>query len=111
MTNDFCRLLPAQKPAVGCSHDADQPLEQRIPQTRHRRESLERARAHEAAGNAAAAYESYQKAVDITPEVAAHFVKVSSSGNLRRLPVKQQAITIGQSCLFLCGPPVSPSSC
>lgn len=43
---------------------------------RNRKENLDRARAHEVAGNTAAAYDSYQKAVDITPEVAARFVQV-----------------------------------
>lgn len=37
---------------------------------RSRKEALEKALAHSAAGNTAAAFECYQRAVDISPEVA-----------------------------------------
>jgi exonuclease 1 len=37
---------------------------------------LERARVHMAAGNAAAAYDCYQKAVDISPRLAKQFIEV-----------------------------------
>lgn len=41
-----------------------------------RKENLERALEHESAGNTAAAYEYYQKAVDISPSVAYHLIQV-----------------------------------
>ncbi|XP_071683634.1 exonuclease 1 [Lolium perenne] len=41
-----------------------------------RKENLERAREHEAAGNSRAAYECYQKAVDITPKIASDLIQV-----------------------------------
>jgi hypothetical protein len=43
---------------------------------RSRKENLERAREHEAAGNSRAAYECYQKAVDITPKIASDLIQV-----------------------------------
>ena len=43
---------------------------------RSRKENLERARKHEAAGNSRAAYECYQKAVDITPKIASELIQV-----------------------------------
>ncbi|CAL4973736.1 unnamed protein product [Urochloa decumbens] len=43
---------------------------------RSRKENLERAREHEAAGNSRAAFECYQKAVDITPRIASELIEV-----------------------------------
>lgn len=43
---------------------------------RVRKENLERALEHESAGNSAAAYECYQKAVDITPSIALELIMV-----------------------------------
>lgn len=43
---------------------------------RSRKENLERAREHEAAGNSRAAFECYQKAVDITPRIAFELIQV-----------------------------------
>nr|CAD1828013.1 unnamed protein product [Ananas comosus var. bracteatus] len=43
---------------------------------RVRKENLERAMEHEAAGNSAAAFECYQKAVDITPSIAFQLIQV-----------------------------------
>lgn len=46
---------------------------------RRRAQNLQAARDHTRAGNASAAYEHYQRAVDITPEVAQQFIKVCSA--------------------------------
>ncbi len=43
---------------------------------RARAEQLERAKAHARAGNMTAAYECYQRAVDISPEVAKRLIEV-----------------------------------
>jgi hypothetical protein len=43
---------------------------------RSRKEHLERARNHEREGNRAGAHECYQRAVDITPALAARLIKV-----------------------------------
>ena len=43
---------------------------------RSRKENLERAREHEAAGNSRAAFDCYQKAVDITPKIALELIQV-----------------------------------
>lgn len=43
---------------------------------RSRKENLERAVEHEANGNSTAAYECYQKAVDISPQIARELIQV-----------------------------------
>ncbi len=48
---------------------------------RCRRESLLKARSLHSSGNTAAAYEFYQKAVDISPATARQFIKASTSYN------------------------------
>ena len=45
-------------------------------QTRVRKENLARAIEHESNGNSAAAYECYQKAVDISPSIARELIQV-----------------------------------
>ncbi|KAF8663885.1 hypothetical protein HU200_055223 [Digitaria exilis] len=49
---------------------------QETKRARSRKENLERAREHEAAGNSRAAFECYQKAVDITPKIASELIEV-----------------------------------
>lgn len=44
---------------------------------RSRKENLERANEHELAGNSSAAYECYQKAVDISPSIAYDLIQVA----------------------------------
>jgi len=48
----------------------------KISTFRSRKENLERAREHEVAGNSRGAFESYQKAVDITPRIASELIEV-----------------------------------
>ncbi|KAJ1285660.1 hypothetical protein BS78_03G295000 [Paspalum vaginatum] len=50
--------------------------DQETKRARSRKENLERAREHEAAGNSRAAFECYQKAVDITPRIASGLIEV-----------------------------------
>ncbi|XP_078442177.1 5'-3' exonuclease family protein isoform X2 [Wolffia australiana] len=50
--------------------------DQEAKRLRTRKENLERAIEHESAGNTSAAYEYYQKAVDISPSVAHHLIQV-----------------------------------
>ncbi|XP_019055251.1 PREDICTED: exonuclease 1 isoform X2 [Nelumbo nucifera] len=50
--------------------------EQENKRARARKENLERAIEHEASGNSAAAYECYQKSVDISPSVAYELIQV-----------------------------------
>ncbi|KAL6991333.1 Rad2 nuclease [Sarracenia purpurea var. burkii] len=50
--------------------------EQEIKRERARKENLARAIEHESNGNNAAAYECYQKAVDISPSVAYELIQV-----------------------------------
>ncbi|KAL5228741.1 hypothetical protein ABZP36_017006 [Zizania latifolia] len=50
--------------------------DQETKRARSRKENLERAREHEYAGNSRAAFECYQKAVDITPRIAFELIQV-----------------------------------
>ncbi|XP_062223041.1 exonuclease 1-like isoform X2 [Phragmites australis] len=50
--------------------------DQETKRARSRKENLERAREHEAAGNSRAAFKCYQKAVDITPRIASELIQV-----------------------------------
>lgn len=50
--------------------------EQEIKRARSRKVNFERALEHEQSGNSSAAYDCYQKAVDITPQIAFQLVKV-----------------------------------
>ncbi|OEL27786.1 Exonuclease 1 [Dichanthelium oligosanthes] len=50
--------------------------DQETKRARSRKENFERAREHEAAGNSRAAFECYQKAVDITPSIASELIEV-----------------------------------
>uniref|UniRef100_A0A0D9V6F7 Exonuclease 1 n=1 Tax=Leersia perrieri TaxID=77586 RepID=A0A0D9V6F7_9ORYZ len=50
--------------------------DQETKRERSRKENLERAKEHESAGNSRAAFECYQKAVDITPRIAFELIQV-----------------------------------
>ncbi|KAH0457794.1 hypothetical protein IEQ34_013109 [Dendrobium chrysotoxum] len=50
--------------------------DQETKRARKRKENLERAMEHEAAGNSVAAFDCYQKAVDISPSIAFELIKV-----------------------------------
>ncbi|KAG8078130.1 hypothetical protein GUJ93_ZPchr0007g3978 [Zizania palustris] len=50
--------------------------DQETKRARSRKENLERAREHESTGNSRAAFECYQKAVDITPRIAFELIQV-----------------------------------
>lgn len=56
--------------------------EQETKRWRARKENLERAIEHESAGNSAAAYECYQKAVDISPSIALDLIMVLRKENV-----------------------------
>ncbi|KAI3456083.1 hypothetical protein Pfo_012746 [Paulownia fortunei] len=56
--------------------------EQEIKRARSRRENLSRAVEHESNGNLSAAYECYQKAVDISPSVAYDLIQVLKQENV-----------------------------
>lgn len=46
---------------------------------RSRKENLEKARAHWQAGNTSAAFDCYQKAIDISPATAKQFIEVTDT--------------------------------
>ncbi|KAJ0581548.1 putative exodeoxyribonuclease I [Helianthus annuus] len=56
--------------------------DQEIKRARSRKENLARAIEHESCGNASAAYECYQKAVDISPEIAYELIQVLKTENI-----------------------------
>ncbi|KAI3741608.1 hypothetical protein L1987_59282 [Smallanthus sonchifolius] len=56
--------------------------EQEIKRARSRKENLARAIEHESCGNASAAYECYQKAVDISPAIAYELIQVLKKENI-----------------------------
>ncbi|OMO93924.1 XPG/Rad2 endonuclease [Corchorus capsularis] len=57
-------------------------IEQENKRARARKENLARAIEHEACGNSAAAYECYQKAVDISPSIAHELIMVLKQENV-----------------------------
>ncbi|KAK1323916.1 Exonuclease 1 [Acorus calamus] len=57
-------------------------IEQENKRARMRKENLERALEHEAAGNSAAAYECFQKAVDVSPAMAFELIQVLKQENV-----------------------------
>ncbi|KAI3409404.1 Exonuclease 1 [Psidium guajava] len=57
-------------------------IEQENKRARSRKENLARAIEHESNGNGAAAYECYQKAVDITPSMAHELIQVLKQENI-----------------------------
>ncbi|XP_077222595.1 5'-3' exonuclease family protein [Tasmannia lanceolata] len=56
--------------------------DQENKRSRARKENLERAIEHESTGNSAAAYECYQKAVDISPSIAFELIQVLKQENV-----------------------------
>ncbi|XP_026404817.1 exonuclease 1-like isoform X2 [Papaver somniferum] len=56
--------------------------EEEAKRSRSRKENLERAMEHESMGNSAAAYECYQKAVDISPAIANELIQVLKQENI-----------------------------
>ncbi|KAI5080018.1 hypothetical protein GOP47_0005497 [Adiantum capillus-veneris] len=94
-SRELCQGLPTTKFVDYCMHRVNllrqygvRPLlvfdggrlpmkeEQEIKRARSRKVNFERAEEHEQSGNTAAAYDYYQKAVDITPQIAFQLVKV-----------------------------------
>ena len=52
---------------------------------RSRKENLARAIEHESNGNSSAAYECYQKAVDISPSIACELIQVRMKKTFKRM--------------------------
>eukprot|EP00897_Mesotaenium_endlicherianum_P003304 jgi/Mesen1/3000/ME000177S02267 len=65
--------------------------DQELKRARSRKENLARAIEHEQAGNQGAAYECYQKAVDITPAIANELVKVLKKSNVEYVVAPYEA--------------------
>ncbi|KAK9918966.1 hypothetical protein WJX75_008347 [Coccomyxa subellipsoidea] len=58
---------------------------------RKRKENLEKARGHWQAGNTTAAYESYQRAVDISPATAKQFIEALKAANVEYIVAPYEA--------------------
>ncbi|KAK6917272.1 XPG-I domain [Dillenia turbinata] len=100
-STDLCKGLPTTRHIEYCMHRVNLlihygvkpvmvfdggPLpmkgEQENKRARSRKENLERAIEHESSGNSAAAYECYQKAVDISPQIAYELIQVLKQENV-----------------------------
>ncbi|XXG77184.1 hypothetical protein AAC387_Pa08g1384 [Persea americana] len=100
-SKDLCKGLPTTRHIDYCMHRVNllrhhgvKPIlvfdggllpmkcDQENRRWRARKENLERALEHESAGNSAAAYECYQKAVDITPSIALELILVLKKENV-----------------------------
>nr|XP_027085750.1 exonuclease 1 isoform X1 [Coffea arabica] len=100
-SKELCKGLPTTKHIEYCMHRVNMlrhygvkpilvfdggPLpmksEQENKRARSRRENLSRAIEHESNGNPAAAYECYQKAVDISPSIAYDLIQVLKQENV-----------------------------
>ncbi|KAL2484236.1 Exonuclease 1 [Forsythia ovata] len=66
-------------------------LDQENKRARSRRENLSRAMEHESNGNLSAAYECYQKAVDISPSVAHDLIQVLKQQNVSYIVAPYEA--------------------
>lgn len=75
--NDFCYFREGPDVSKFCNHMCRVTKElELLCLRRSRKENLARAIEHESNGNRAAAYECYQKAVDITPSMAHELIQV-----------------------------------
>ncbi|XP_024993267.1 exonuclease 1 [Cynara cardunculus var. scolymus] len=100
-SKELCNLLPTSKHVDYCMHRVNllrhygiKPVlvfdgghlpmknEQEIKRARSRKENLVRAIEHDSCGNASAAYECYQKAVDISPAIAYELIQVLKQENI-----------------------------
>ncbi|KAF8391152.1 hypothetical protein HHK36_023453 [Tetracentron sinense] len=100
-SKDLCKGQPTSRHIVYCMHRVNllrhhgvkpilvfdggllpMKIEQENKRARARKENLERAIEHESTGNSAAAYECYQKAVDISPSVAYELIQVLKLENV-----------------------------
>ncbi|KAJ4894845.1 Exonuclease 1 [Raphanus sativus] len=100
-SRDLCKGLPTTRHIQYCMHRVNllrhhgvkpllvfdggplpMKLEQENKRARSRKENLARALEHEANGNSSAAYESYQKAVDISPSIAHDLIQVLRQENV-----------------------------
>ncbi|XP_052183814.1 exonuclease 1 [Diospyros lotus] len=100
-SKELCKGQPTSKHIVYCMHRVNllrhygvrpilvfdggllpMKIEQENKRARARKENLARAIEHESNGNAATAYECYQKAVDISPKVAYELIQVLKQENV-----------------------------
>ncbi|CAI9787981.1 unnamed protein product [Fraxinus pennsylvanica] len=100
-STELCKGLPTSKHIDYCMHRVNllrhygirpvlvfdggplpMKLDQENKRARSRRENLSRAMEHESNGNLSAAYECYQKAVDISPSVAHDLIQVLKQQNV-----------------------------
>ncbi|PPR85567.1 hypothetical protein GOBAR_AA35122 [Gossypium barbadense] len=100
-SNQLCKRLPTSRHIEYCMHRVNllrhhgvkpvlvfdggllpMKIEQENKRARARKENLARAVEHESCGNSAAAYECYQKAVDISPSIAHELIMVLKRENV-----------------------------
>ncbi|XP_062095461.1 exonuclease 1 isoform X1 [Humulus lupulus] len=100
-SKDLCKGLPTSRHIDYCMHRVNllrhygvkpmlvfdggllpMKIEQENKRARGRKENLARAMEHESNGNSSAAYECYQKAVDISPSIAHELIQVLKQENI-----------------------------
>uniref|UniRef100_A0A2N9I662 Exonuclease 1 n=1 Tax=Fagus sylvatica TaxID=28930 RepID=A0A2N9I662_FAGSY len=100
-SRDLCKALPTTRHIEYCMHRVNllrhhgvkpvlvfdggllpMKIEQENKRARVRKENLSRAIEHESEGNSSAAYECYQKAVDISPLIACELIQVLKRENV-----------------------------
>ncbi|KAF4360670.1 hypothetical protein G4B88_010665 [Cannabis sativa] len=100
-SKDLCKGLPTSRHIDYCMHRVNllrhygvkpmlvfdggllpMKIEQENKRARGRKENLARAMEHESNGNSSAAYECYQKAVDISPSIAYELIQVLKQENI-----------------------------
>ncbi|XP_057764075.1 exonuclease 1 [Salvia miltiorrhiza] len=109
-STDLCKGQPTSKHINYCMHRVNMlrhygvkpilvfdggPLpmksEQEVKRARSRRENLSRAMEHESNGNLTAAYDCYQKAVDISPSIAYDLIQVLKHENVSYIVAPYEA--------------------
>ncbi|XP_024627669.1 exonuclease 1 isoform X2 [Medicago truncatula] len=109
-STDLCKGIPTTRHIEYCMHRVNllrhygvKPIlvfdggllpmkgDQENKRARSRKENLERAVEHEANGNSTAAYECYQKAVDISPQIARELIQVLKQENVQYVVAPYEA--------------------
>nr|ACU20025.1 unknown [Glycine max] len=109
-STELCKGMPTTRHIEYCMHRVnllrhfgDKPIlvfdggllpmksEQENKRARARKDNLARAVEHESDGNLAAAYECYQKAVDISPQIACELIQVLKQENLQYIVAPYEA--------------------
>ncbi|WJX53294.1 hypothetical protein P8452_39306 [Trifolium repens] len=109
-STDLCKGIPTSRHIEYCMHRVNllrhygvkpilvfdggllpMKIEQENKRARSRKDNFERAVEHESNGNSSAAYECYQKAVDISPTIARELIQVLKQENVQYIVAPYEA--------------------